>query len=276
MPRVTVDKENHLAVDVHYEDVGSGRPVVLAHGWPLSSGQWEPQVSALLAAGHRVVTFDQRGFGNSSKPCGGYDFDTLAGDLHMLMEHLDLHDVTLVGFSSGAATAIRYLSRFGNARVARVALVSTAGPFLRRTEAHPGGVLSDAKSADYIRCLTDDRVSFIHRFAAKFFAGSGTPTDPPMRTRIVVLAAAASSQGALECFKSSVFTDLREDLRAITVPTLVVHGGADAVLPADACGVRVAERIAGSRLVVLQGAPHGLNVTRAAEFNRELLAFLEG
>lgn len=276
MARVTVDKENHLPVDIHFDDRGAGAPAVLVHGWPLSGGQWEPQVPALLAAGHRVVTFDQRGFGSSSKPSGGYDFDTLAGDLHMLMEHLGLMEATLIGFSSGAATVIRYLSRFGQARVARVVLVSAAGPFLRQTAVHPEGVLSDTTSADYMRCLMEDRVSFIHRFAVKFFAGSGTSTNPPMRTRIVVLAASASAQGALECFKSSVFTDLRDDLPAITVPTLVVHGGADAVLPADACGVRVAEHIAGSRLVVLRGAPHGLNVTRATEFNRELLAFLAG
>jgi non-heme chloroperoxidase len=276
MARVTVDKENHLPVDVHYDDRGSGAPVVLLHGWPLSGGQWEPQVPALLAAGYRVVTFDQRGFGTSSKPSGGYDFDTLAGDLHMLLEHLGLVEATLVGFSSGAATVIRYLSRFGQARVARAVLVSAAGPFLRQTAVHPEGVLSDPISADYIRCLMDDRVSFIHRFAVKFFAGAGTPTDPPMRTRIVVLAASASAQGALECFKSSVFTDLRDDLRAITIPMLVVHGGADAVLPPDACGERIAEHLADSRLVVLPGAPHGLNVTRATEFNRELLAFLAG
>jgi pimeloyl-ACP methyl ester carboxylesterase len=275
MVRLTVDKENHLPVDVHCEDQGSGRPVVLVHGWPLSAGQWEPQVPALLAAGYRVVTFDQRGFGNSSKPTGGYDFDTLAGDLHMVIEQLGLHDVTLVGFSSGASTAIRYLSRFGDARIAQAVLVSAAGPFLRQTDAHPDGVLSDAKSAGYIRCLTEDRVSFIHRFAGKFFAGSGTPTDPPMRTRIVVLAAAASTQGALESFRSSVFTDLRDDLRAITVPTLVVHGDADTILPVEGCGARVADHIADSRLVVFPGAPHGLNVTRAAEFNCELLAFLE-
>jgi non-heme chloroperoxidase len=276
MASLTVDKENHLPVDVHYEDRGDGRPVVLIHGWPLSSGQWEPQVSALLRAGHRVVTYDQRGFGNSSKPFGGYDFDTLAGDLRMLVEHLDLHDATLVGFSSGASQIVRYLSRFGNDRVTRVVLVSAAGPFLRRTEAHPEGVLSDEKSAEYIRCLMDDRVSFIHRFAAKFFADSGTPGAAPMRTRIVVLAASASAQGALESFRSAVLTDFRDDLRAVTVPTLVVHGGADAVLPVEGCGSLIAAHIADSRLVVIPGAPHGLNVTRAAEFNRELLAFLEG
>src|SRR5882672_3480162 len=147
MPRVTVDKENHLPVDIHYEDHGSGRPVVLLHGWPLSSGQWEPQVPDLLAAGYRVITFDQRGFGASSKPCGGYDYDTLSGDLHMLIEHLDLRKATLVGFSSGAGEIARYLSRFGNGRVARAVMVSAVGPYLRRTDAHPDGFLDDVKSA---------------------------------------------------------------------------------------------------------------------------------
>jgi pimeloyl-ACP methyl ester carboxylesterase len=281
MARVTVDKENHLPVDIHYEDRGSGRPVVLIHGWPLSSGQWEFQIPELLAAGHRVVAYDGRGFGASAKPRGGYDTDTLAADLHMLLEHLDLREATLVGFSSGACTAVRYLSRFGNQRVSRLALVSAAAPYLRRTDAHPEGFLEDTKLREYQRCLTDDRVSFLHRFATKFFAVSRTsatrPVTPqPLHTRVVMLAAAASHRGAMETLGQAVTTDFRNDLRAITVPTLVVHGEADAVLPVEATGARIAEAVADCRLVRLQGAPHGLIVTRAAEFNRELLAFLEG
>ncbi|MEY9926261.1 non-heme chloroperoxidase [Catenulispora sp. GP43] len=281
MARVTVDKENHLPVDIHYEDRGSGRPVVLLHGWPLSVGQWEFQIPDLLAAGHRVVAYDGRGFGGSAKPRGGYDPDTLAADLHMLLEHLDLRETALVGFSSGANTAARYLSRFGNQRVSRLVLVSPASPYLRRTDAHPEGFLEDAKLREYQRCLTDDRVSFLHRFATKFFevsrTSAGRPVMPqPLHTRVVMLAAAASHRGALQTLGLAATTDFRDDLRAITVPTLVVHGEADAVLPVDATGARVAEAVAGSRLLRMQGAPHGLIVTRAAEFNRELLAFLEG
>ncbi|WP_194899061.1 alpha/beta fold hydrolase [Catenulispora pinisilvae] len=281
MARVTVDKENHLPVDIHYEDRGSGRPVVLIHGWPLSVGQWEFQVPVLLAAGHRVVTYDGRGFGASAKPRGGYDPDTLAADLHMLLEHLDLREATLVGFSSGACTAVRYLSRFGNQRIARLALVSMAGPYLRRTGAHPEGFLEDSKLREYQRCLTDDRVSFLHRFATKFFEIAGTsasrPVMPqPLHTRVIMLAAAASHRGMAESLGQAAATDFRNDLRAITVPTLVVHGEADAVLPVESTGVLVAEAVSGCRLVRMQGAPHGLIVTRAAEFNRELMAFLEG
>ena len=281
MARVTVDKENHLPVDIHYEDRGSGRPVVLIHGWPLSVGQWEFQIPELLAAGHRVVAYDGRGFGASAKPRGGYDPDTLAADLHMLLEHLDLREATLVGFSSGACTAVRYLSRFGNQRVARLVLVSAAGPYLRRTDAHPEGLLDDAKLREYQRCLTDDRVSFLHRFATKFFevarSSAGRPAMPqPLHTRVVMLAAAASHRGALQTLSQTASTDFRNDLRAITVPTLVVHGEADAVLPVEATGARIAEAVTDSRLLRMQGAPHGLIVTRAAEFNRELLAYLEG
>lgn len=281
MARVTVDKENHLPVDIHYEDRGSGRPVVLIHGWPLSSGQWEFQIPDLLAAGHRVVSYDGRGFGASAKPRGGYDPDTLAADLHMLVEHLDLREATLVGFSSGAGSAVRYLSRFGNQRVARLVLVSAAGPYLRRTDAHPEGFLEDPKLREYQRCLTDDRVSFLHRFATKFFAASRpsagrSGSQQPLHTRVIMLAAAASHRGALQTLGLAAGTDYRDDLRAITVPTLVVHGEADAVLPVESTGALIAEAVTDSRLVRMQGAPHGLIVTHAAEFNRELLAFLEG
>ncbi|GAA1979115.1 alpha/beta hydrolase [Catenulispora subtropica] len=281
MARVTVDKENHLPVDIHYEDRGSGRPVVLIHGWPLSTGQWEFQIPDLLAAGHRVVAYDQRGFGASAKPRGGYDPDTLAADLHMLLEHLDLREATLVAFSSGACAAVRYLSRFGNQRVARLALVSAAGPYLRRTDGHPEGFLEDGRLREYQRCLTDDRVSFLHRFATKFFQVAGTPaarplTPQPLHTRVIMLAAAASHRGVMQTLGQTATTDFRDDLRAVTVPTLVVHGEADAVLPVEATGARIAEAVSDCRLVRLQGAPHGLIVTRAAEFNRELSAFLEG
>lgn len=276
MARVTVDKEHHLPVDLHYEDRGTGRPVVLIHGWPLSGGQWEAQVPALLAAGYRVVTYDRRGFGASAKPRGGYDFDTLAADLHMLVEHLDLRDACLVGFSQGAAESVRYLTRFGNSRVSAIALVSAAGPYLRRTPSNPGGFLTEAKLAEYVACLTDDRVRFIHRFVTKFFDDGDVLAKQPMRSRIVALAATASLQGVVRGMAASAATDFRDDLRAVTVPTLVVHGAHDAVLPPEHTGVPVAEAVAGSRLVLLPDAPHGLNVTRAAEFNRELLAFLEG
>lgn len=276
MARVTVDKENHLPVDLHYEDRGTGRPVVLIHGWPLSGEQWEAQVPALLAAGYRVVTYDRRGFGASAKPRGGYDFDTLAADLHMLVEHLDLRDACLVGFSQGAAEAVRYLTRFGDGRVSAAALVSSAGPYLRRTPANPAGFLAEDRLREYIGCLTDDRVRFIHRFVTKFFDDGDALAKRPMRSRIVALAAAASMQGVVQGLAASATTDFRDDLRAVTVPTLVVHGTNDVVLPPEHTGVPVAEAVPGSRLVLLPGAPHGLNVTRAAEFNRELLAFLEG
>jgi non-heme chloroperoxidase len=281
MARVTVDKENHLPVDIHYEDRGAGRPVVLIHGWPLSSGQWEFQIPQLLAAGHRVVAYDQRGFGASAKPCGGYDPDTLAADLHMLLEHLDVREATLVGFSSGAGAAVRYLSRFGDQRVARLVLVSAAGPCLRRTDAHPEGFLEDGKLREIQRCLADDRVSFLHRFATRFFEVAGTPaarsgSSQPLHTRVIVLAAAAGHRGVMQTLSQVAATDFRDDLRAVRVPTLVVHGEADAVLPVEATGARIAASVADCRLVRLPGAPHGLIVTRAAEFNRELLAFLEG
>lgn len=276
MARVTVDKENHLPVDLHYEDLGEGRPVVLIHGWPLSAAQWEAQVPALLAAGYRVVSYDRRGFGASAKPRGGYDFDTLAADLHMLLEHLDLRDACLVGFSQGAGEAVRYLARFGPGRVGTAVLVSPAGPLMRRTPANPSGFLTEERLHEYVRCLTDDRVRFIHRFVTKFFDDGDVFARQPTRSRIVAQAAAASLQGVLQGLTASANTDFRDDLRAVTVPTLVVHGANDAVLPPEHTGAPVAEAVAGSRLVLLPGAPHGLNVTRAAEFNRELLAFLEG
>lgn len=276
MPYANVGEENSGSIDVYYEDHGTGKPVVLIHGWPLSGRSWEKQVPILLAAGYRVITYDRRGFGESSKPTSGYDYDTFAEDLHKLVTKLDLRDATLVGFSMGGGEVARYLGTHGSERIRKAAFLAAITPFLLKTADNVGGV--DGSVFDGIKAgVAADRLAFLTTFFANFYntdvLGGKQVSEQAVQFSWSV-AAGASPKGTLDCV-SAWLTDFREDLSRIDVPTLVVHGDADRILPIDVTGKRTHELVKGSRLVVVEGGPHGLNWTHAEQVNRELLDFLE-
>jgi non-heme chloroperoxidase len=276
MPYVSVGKENSGSIDLYYEDHGTGKPVVLIHGWPLSGASWEKQMQPLLDAGYRVITYDRRGFGMSSKPTFGYDYDTLADDLSKLMAKLDLHDATIVGFSMGGGEVARYLGAHGSKRVEKAVFMSAVPPFLLKKPDNSEGV--EKSVFDGIKAaVVTDRPAFISKFLSDFFnldvLGGKRISDDAVQA-CWNAAAAASPKGTLDCV-SAWLEDFREDLKRIDVPTLVVHGDADRILPIASTGKRMPEFIKGCRLVVIKDGPHGLNWTHADGVNRELLAFLK-
>jgi len=275
MAQVTVGSENGGPVELNYEDHGSGKPVVLIHGWPLSGRSWENQVPALVDAGYRVITYDRRGFGNSSQPWDGYDYDTFAADLDALLTHLDLREVALVGFSMGGGEVVRYLGTYGTDRVAKAVLAAAVPPYLYKCEDNPDGGLDDATIAAFEAGVKGDRLAFLDEFTTNFFsAGKDLKISEPQREYARDIAAFASPKGTLDCIAAFGRTDFRGDLEKVTLPTLVIHGDSDAIVPFEVSGKRSAEIIKGSELVVVKGAPHGFNASHAEEFNAALLAFL--
>jgi non-heme chloroperoxidase len=275
MPYVSVGKENSTSIDIYYEDHGSGKPVVLIHGWPLSGRSWEKQLPALLDAGYRVITYDRRGFGDSSKPVFGYDYDTFAADLHALMSKLDLREAALVGFSMGGGEVARYLGTHGSERVRRAAFLSAIPPFLLKTADNTAGV-DGAVFEGIKKGIAADRLAFLTQFLANFYnvdALKGTRISDDFVRFSWVLAAGASPKGTLDCV-SAWLTDFRKDLAKIDVPTLVLHGDSDRIVPIDASGKRTHEAVKNSKYVVVRGGPHGLIWTHADEVNRALLEVL--
>ena len=276
MATLTVGDENGTPIELYYEDHGTGDPVVLIHGWPLSGRSWENQVPALVEAGHRVITYDRRGFGASSQPWDGYDYDTFAADLHALLEQLDVRDATLVGFSMGGGEVARYIGTYGTDRVAKAVLAAAVPPYLYKSEDNPGGGLDDATIESFEDGVKGDRLAFLDGFTESFFA-AGARTDlisEPQRIYARDIAADASPKGTLDCIEAFGRTDFRADLEKVNVPTLVIHGDSDAIVPFEVSGKRSHEAIADSELVLIEGAPHGFNATHAEEFNRALLEFL--
>ena len=275
MSYVTVGKENSGTIDLYYEDHGRGEPVVLVHGWPLSSKSWEKQVPVLLDAGYRVVAYDRRGFGNSSKPTFGYDYDTLAEDLHTLMTELDLAGATLVGFSMGGGEVARYLGTYGSDRVDKAVFISAIPPFLLKTSDNPEGVEGSTFDG-IIESIAADRPAFLSGFLSNFYNvdvfGGDRVSDEVVRLSWNV-AAAASPIGTLDCV-SAWLTDFRGDLASIDVPVLVIHGDADRIVPFPASGKRTPGMVKESRLVVIEGGPHGIIWTHADRVNRALLDFV--
>lgn len=277
MTKLAVGDDNGTPVELHYQDYGTGRPVVLIHGWPLSGRSWENQVPALVDAGHRVITYDRRGFGESSQPWNGYDYDTFAADLNALMTHLDLREATLVGFSMGGGEVVRYIGTYGAERVARAVLAAAVPPYLYKAGDNPGGALDDETIAGFQAGVKNDRLAFLDEFTKGFFtAGSTLTVSEQQREYARTIAAFASPKGTLDCISAFSYTDFREDLEKVAVPTLVVHGDSDAIVPLEASGERSAELLSDSQLVVIEGGPHGINASHAEQFNRALLAFLAG
>jgi non-heme chloroperoxidase len=279
MARVQVGTENGTPVELHYSDQGSGAPVVLIHGWPLSGRSWENQVPALIEAGHRVITYDRRGFGDSSQPWSGYDYDTFAADLDVLLSHLDVSDATLVGFSMGGGEVARYIARYGTGRVAKAVFAAAVPPYLYLSDDNPDGGLDDATIEQFQGGVIGDRIAFLDGFTTNFFA-SGDRTDlisEPTRQYHRHIAEFASPKGTLDCITAFGRTDFRDDLAKLSdagIPTLVIHGDSDAIVPFEVSGKRTHETVKGAQLVVIEGGPHGLNATHPAEFNRALLDFV--
>ena len=276
MAFLEVDRENSTPVELYYEDYGSGSPVVLIHGWPLSSRSWENQVPALVEAGHRVITYDRRGFGKSSQPWTGYDYDTFAADLEALLTHLDLSDVTLVGFSMGGGEVARYIGRYGTARVSKAVLASAVPPFLYQSEDNPDGGLDDATIEQFEGGVRGDRIAFLDGFTTNFFT-AGEKSDlvsEPNRVYHRDIAAFASPKGTLDCIAAFGRTDFRDDLAEFDVPTLIIHGDSDGIVPFEVSGKRSHEAISDSSLELIEGGPHGINATHVEQFNRALIDFL--
>jgi non-heme chloroperoxidase len=275
MPHFTVGKENSANIELYYEDHGSGQPVVLIHGYPLSGSSWEKQLAALLSAGHRVITYDRRGFGKSSQPTSGYNYDTFAEDLHKLITHLGLRDFALVGFSMGGGEVARYIGKYGSKGVSKAVILSGVPPFLLKTPDNPEGV--DGSVFEGIeKAVAADRYAFFTEFFKNFYN-----TDVLLNKRVseeVVraswnVAALSSATASLACVPTW-HEDFRQDLSKIDVPTLVMHGDADRILPINAAGARTGKLIKGARFVVVKDGPHCISWTHADEVNSELVNFL--
>lgn len=263
--------------EIYYEDRGEGAPVVLIHGWPLSGRSWESQVQPLIDSGHRVITYDRRGFGSSSQAAGGYDYDTLADDLDALMRHLDLRDATLVGFSMGGGEVVRYLARYGDERVSHAVLASSVTPYLFAADDNPEGAIDQATVDSFLHGVASDRPQFLDGFFDMFFAPGGKGklgVSDQQKAYAMQIALFASPHATAKCIEAFAYTDFREDLAAIDVPTLVIHGDSDAIVPFEASGKRTAEMIADTQLLVIEGGPHAINATHAEHFNAALIAFM--
>ena len=280
MPFITVGSENDSPIELHYEDHGTGKPVVLIHGWPLSGRSWEGQVPVFVEAGYRVITYDRRGFGESSQPWDGYEYDTFASDLAKLIDTLDLTDVTLIGFSMGGGELARYVTNYGEERIAKLVFASAVPPYLMKTDDNPDGGLDAETAAGFAAGITGDRAAFLAGFLENFFtSGEPSPVNKPKVSRehidyALSIALIASPKGTLDSTTAFASTDFRDDLTKITVPTLVIHGDSDTIVPFEVSGQRTAAAIAGSETVVITDAPHGVSVSHTAEWNKHVLAFL--
>jgi len=273
MPYIKTSGPN--PTELYYYEQGEGKPVVLVHGWPLSHRMWESQITALSEAGYRVIAYDRRGFGQSGRPTAGYDYDTFAADLAAVLTQLDLSDVALAGFSMGGGEVARYLGRHGaSGRVTKAMLLGAVPPFLLKTADNPGGV-DKAVFDGMLESVRNDRIAFLGDF---FYGFYNLDRSKPEGQELVAfskwLAWAASPLATQQCIVAFGTTDFRADLAQFAVPTLVVHGDADQIVPVDVSGRRSHEMIKGSRLEVLPGAPHGFAATHARQLNALMLDFL--
>ncbi|MET7669070.1 alpha/beta fold hydrolase [Micromonospora luteifusca] len=276
MPYIRVGEENSTAIELYYEDHGTGQPVVLIHGFPLSGHSWEKQSAELLRAGYRVITYDRRGFGQSSQTALGYDYDTFAADLNVLLETLDLTNAVLVGFSMGTGEVARYLGRYGSARIAKVAFLASLEPFLLKTDENPIGAAPREFFEGISEQVRKDRYAYYTAFYADFYN-----LDENLGSRISEEAvrnswAVAASGGSYAAAAAPMtwITDFRDDIRSIDVPALILHGTGDRILPIDATGRPFHKALPSADYVEIDGAPHGLLWTHADEVNNALLAFL--
>lgn len=275
MPYVKVGKENSTDIELYYEDHGSGQPVILIHGYPLNGASWEKQIPALLSAGKRVITYDRRGFGKSSQPTSGYNYDTFAEDLYRLVSHLGLHDFAIVGFSMGGGEVARYIGKYGSKGVSKAVIISGVPPYLLKAADNPDGV--DGKVFKGIeQAIAADRYAFFSAFFKDFYN-----TDVLIGKRISEqavqasfnVAAGASPTATLACVPTWL-EDFRNDVARIEIPTLVIHGEADRIVPFASAGQRTAKMVKGARLVTVNDGPHAIGWTHAEEVNSALVSFL--
>jgi len=275
MPYVDVGKENSGSISLYYEDHGSGPPVVLIHGYPLSSASWEKQLPVLLAAGYRIIAYDRRGFGKSSQPVSGYNYDTFAEDLRKLVTYLKLHDFVLVGFSMGGGEVARYIGKYGSKDVSKAVIIGGVPPYLLKTDDNPEGV-EGAIFEGLQKAITADRYAFFAEFFKNFY---NTETNLGKRVSEQAVqaswnvAASSSATASLACVPTW-HEDFRKDLAQIDVPTLVIHGDSDRIVPFTAAGQRTAKLINGAELVVIKDGPHNVGWTHADEVNNEMVKFL--
>ncbi|MDE8670126.1 alpha/beta hydrolase [Pseudarthrobacter sp. H3Y2-7] len=277
MAYVTVGTENSTDIEVYYEDHGTGQPVVLIHGYPLDGASWEKQTAALLAAGFRVITYDRRGFGKSSKPADGFDYDTFAADLDALLTTLDLNEVVLAGFSMGTGEVARYISTYGSSRVAKAVFLGSLEPFVLKTGDNPDGVPQDVFDG-LTEAVTADPYAFLREFFKNFYNTDtflGTPRLSQEAVDASWNVAAAAGATALVAAQPTWLTDFRADIPKIDVPVLIVHGTADRILPIDVTGRRFTKALPDAEYLEIDGAPHGMLWTHSAEVNEALLAFLK-
>jgi pimeloyl-ACP methyl ester carboxylesterase len=275
MPYISVGKENSASIDLYYEDHGSGDPVVLIHGYPLSGSSWEKQIPALLAAGKRVITYDRRGFGKSSQPTSGYNYDTFAEDLHKVVTHLGLRNFALVGFSMGGGEVARFIGKYGSKDVSKAVIIGGIPPYLLKTSDNPEGV-NGAVFESIQKAVAADRYAFFTEFFKNFYntdelLGKLISEQAIQANRNV--AATASPTASLACV-ATWHEDFRNDVARIDVPTLVIHGDSDRIVPLSAAGERTAKLVKGAQLHVIKGGPHNVAWTHAEEVNSAIANFL--
>jgi pimeloyl-ACP methyl ester carboxylesterase len=262
-------------IKLSYCDYGKGNPVVLIHGWPLSKEMWEYQLGDLVNAGLRVVKYDRRGFGKSSKPWNGYDYDTFADDLKAVIDELDLQNATLVGFSMGGGEVVRYLNRYGTDRVSKIVLISSVTPYMVKTNDNPDGV-DESVFADMMEEMKEDRINFLDEFGKKFFGVTlvNKPVSTPLLEYYRMLGSFASARSTQQAAIAFAQTDFRRDVEAVNLPTLIIHGDDDKTVPIKISSDRTAKMIKGSEYVVYKGAPHGLFYTDREKLNMDLINFI--
>jgi non-heme chloroperoxidase len=276
MPYITVGQENSTDINIYYKDWGTGQPIVFSHGWPLSADAWEDQMLFLAERGYRVIAHDRRGHGRSSQPWGGNDMDTYADDLAKLVEALDLKDVIHVGHSTGGGEVARYLGRHGTGRVAKAVLIGAVPPLMLKTEANPGGTPIEA--FDQIRAgVLSDRSQFFKDLSASFYGANreGAQVSQGLRDSFWLQGMMAGHKAVFDCIKQFSETDFTEDLKKIDVPTLILHGDDDQIVPIADSALLSAKLVKGAKLKVIPGAPHGMCSTLKDQINAELLAFCQ-
>lgn len=263
-------------IKLAYSDYGKGQPIVLLHGWPLSREMWEYQINDFVEAGYRVIKYDRRGFGSSSKPWDGYDYDTLTEDLNEVIEQLDLSNAILVGFSMGGGEVAKYIAKYGTKRVSGIVLISSILPYMLKTNDNPEGVDASVFE-DMMKQMKDDRIGFLEGFGKKFF-GIGMlkkPVSEPLLSYYLSLQAKATARSTQECAKSFSSTDFRNDIDKLTLPVLIIHGDEDKTVPIDASSNRTAKLLPHAQYIVYEGAPHGLFYTHKEKLNADLINFFK-
>jgi len=275
MAYVTVEKDASKQVRLYYEDFGQGKPVVMIHGWPMNHEMWEYQQAAIVGSGHRYIAYDRRGFGKSDKPWDGYNYDQFTSDLHALINELDLHDVTLVGFSMGGGEVVRYLNNHGPDRIEKVVLISSVVPYLLQTPDNEEGV-PKSEFDGMVESIKKDRPAFLKDFGKQFYGVNAVkkPVSAELLEWSHLCTLYASPKGTVDCIRAFSETDFRKDLPAVTVPTLIIHGDADKIVPINISSDISSKLIATSQYIVYEGAPHGLFITDAEKLNQDLVQFL--